>query len=223
MATPEYGLGRRYTPDRRDALYPMQALLPAMPTRTSRFWYSGGWWGNQGNRPECVAYSGVHMLNDGPVLQSPVPCVDPRVLYREAQELDEWPGNDYAGTSVRGGAKALVARGFIASYHWALRIEDVVLAVLEYGPVWVGTNWYRSMYAPNSRGYVTVEGALEGGHAYLINGVDLPTRAFRCKNSWGTRWASGGHFWISIYGGKGFERLLAEDGEAAIVQEIPRS
>lgn len=222
MANPEYGLGRRHTPDRRDALYPALPLLPMMPARQSRFWSSGAWWGNQGRTSECVAYSGLHLLSGGPVLQWFNPSILPHTLYREAQDRDEWPGHNYDGTSIRGGAKALIDRGFISSYHWAFRIEDVILAVLEYGPVWVGTNWYSDLFRPNSRGYVKVGGSLEGGHAYLIDGIDLPSKVFRCKQSWGRSWGANGHFWISIYGDIGFERLLGEAGEAAIVQEVTK-
>ena len=130
--------GRIHAPDPRDASYPMRALLPAVPsTRTQRYWSATGWWGDQKDTPECVAYAWLHWLEDGPVPQrsAPPPIILPDVLYHDAQDRDEFPGTNYDGTSVRGAVKALVARGFVKNYHWAQTLEDIVQALLEVGPV----------------------------------------------------------------------------------------
>lgn len=36
----------------------------------------------------------------------------------------------------------------------------------------------------------------EGGHAVTLVGYDLTTRKFLVRNSWGTGWGIGGHFWM---------------------------
>jgi C1A family cysteine protease len=145
------------------------------------------------------------------------PVLDPGHVYREAQKVDEWPGEDYSGTSVRAGAKVLQALGFIASYHWAYDVETVVQAVLERGPVVVGTSWYRDMFLPDASGLVTPSGPLVGGHAYVLNGTNRKTGLFRAKNSWGRSWGKGGAFWLSY---ETLERLLHESGEACIALEV---
>jgi hypothetical protein len=64
-----------------------------------------------------------------------------RWLYKEAQEIDEWPGEDYEGTSVRAGLEVLRTRGHrrlingvlqverlgdgIAAYRWATSVDEI--------------------------------------------------------------------------------------------------
>src|SRR5712671_7038584 len=132
---PDHGLGRIYKPDARDANFPMRALLPTMPsTRTYRYWSASGWWGDQGQTPQCVAYAWLHFLEDGPIPQggkNPPPVVVPATLYKLAQQKDETPGENYDGTSTRGGVKAVQSLGFVSAYHWATSLDDVVQALLE--------------------------------------------------------------------------------------------
>lgn len=135
--------GRRAALDPRDRNFPLRALLGPRSARMYRYWNDSGWWGDQGPLPQCVGYSLVHYLEDGPVSQrGQAPCIAPAIVYREAQLVDEWEGEDYDGTSVRAGAKVLKEHGFIASYHWAFTLDELVEALLETGPVVMGTNWY---------------------------------------------------------------------------------
>lgn len=41
-----------------------------------------------------------------------------RWIYEWAKEHDEWPGNSYSGTSVRGAMKALAQHGICEEKHW---------------------------------------------------------------------------------------------------------
>lgn len=219
MARP--GLGRRYAHDPRDRNFPMRPHLPALlapPPRVYRYWNAEGWWGDQDTTPQCVAYAWTHWLEDGPVGQRGVaPVVRPGDLYAEAQRVDEWPGENYEGTSVRAGAKALQARGYIASYHWAADVVDIVDAVLNAGPVVLGCNWYETMFTPDEAGFLHLGGPLAGGHAFVLDGVNTKAGIFRMKNSWGRSWGRQGFAYLAI---EDVDRLLGEQGEAALAIEI---
>jgi hypothetical protein len=213
-----FGLGRRHHKDERDKQFLIKAILPKKITLTSRYWYANGWWGDQGNTSQCVGYSWAHWLEDGPVTQPGVsPIVQPSGIYSLAQKVDEWPGEDYEGTSVRAAAKVLTTLGFIGEYRWAFDLNTLSNAILSEGPVVVGTNWYENMFYPNSKGIVSIGGSIAGGHAYLVNGVDTKAKYYRIKNSWGRSWANKGMAKISF---ADMERLIGEDGEVCLAREI---
>jgi hypothetical protein len=203
--------GRLRYADQRDEKYP---VIRQIAQRTFRYWNQNGWKGNQKKTPQCVGYAWAHWLEDGPIThKGPAPIIKPRVIYTEAQKVDEWPGNAYAGTSVRAGAKVLKERGFILEYRWANELLDVVNVILTQGPIVVGTNWYENMSYPDKNHLVTATGCYLGGHAYVLNGVSLSKQRFRLKNSWGSTWGNRGSAYISF---NDFEMLLRDRGEACI-------
>lgn len=229
-------LGRIHVHDPRDADYPVALRLAAAPmaviSRRSRFWLDSVWWGDQsktppsatGDHPYCVGFSSAHWLADGPVYQPPPkgarqPAVDPLWIYAQAQNIDEFPGVDYDGTTVRAAMKVLQSAGYIGEYHWAQTVDELAQAVLLLGPAVLGTSWWNSMFTPDRNGFVTCSGPIVGGHAWVANGVDLDARFFRCKNSWGRDWGSRGHFFVSF---DTMAQLLAKDGEACIAHEVSR-
>lgn len=217
----QYAMGRLYSPDIRDKEYPISPLLTQRRTaQVRRFWYSNGWWGNQGVSPHCVAYSWAHFLHDGPLLgsiYSETELIDTDTLYCEAQKLDPWPGDCdtplYDGTSVRAGAKVLQDWGFIEEYRWAEDADQLAQAILVQGPAVLGTLWKTDMYNPDREGFIYATGRNSGGHAYIINGVDVEKGFFRLKNSWGKSWGRGGHALIPM---EDVDALIKDFGEACI-------
>jgi hypothetical protein len=196
---------------------PTPTPTPINSSLTSRYWDANMWWGNQGNTPQCVGYAWAHWIADGPVVHSGVqPPVNPKLIYQQAQLVDEWPGTNYNGTSVRGGAKYLNSTGKIGNYYWAYDVQTLVNTLLQIGPVVVGTNWYNNMFYPNSNGVISIGGSLAGGHAYVINGVDTVNKLFRIKNSWGVKWGKSGHAFISF---TDMTRLINERGEICLAIE----
>lgn len=212
-----YPLGRLPAPDPRDHAFRLAALLPTEPSRRSRYFWSG-WFGDQGSTSSCVGFSWTHWLTAGPVTQTSRDWNGHALsTYSEAQRLDEWDGEAYDGTSVRAGAKALQAQGFISEYRWAWTADEIVRAVLDVGPVVVGTNWTEAMFQPDSKGVIKPDGEVAGGHAYLIDGASLDRGLVRIKNSWGRGWSVAGRAYMSI---SHLAHLIDMDGEAALASEI---
>lgn len=206
------GFGRRYAPDARDKqfLLRLAATPVARPTRkTWRIW----WKGDQGDTPMCVGYAWHGRLRALPILQRDP---TPEIIYSLAQRNDEWDGENYDGSSVRGGAKALQASGKIMAYGWAYTVEDAVQWVGIQGPVVLGTNWYAGMMTPDKTGVLSVKGRVVGGHAYVMLGYDDRKEMALIQNSWGPEWGLKGRCWLRY---ADLHRLLTEDGEACAPTE----
>lgn len=213
------GLGRLLSvDDPRTADFPLEAPKKA---RTFRNWLvPGGPW-DQGPTPHCVAYAGLGLLTAHPVSNAQLHVM---TLYDECQKQDQWPGEEYDGTSVLGLMRVLKARGLVSEYRWTTSADVVMAHVLEHGPVVIGVTWHRDMFTPTGHGYITPTGPAEGGHAVLIVGAnatrqnpDGTTGALRILNSWGGGWGEGGRAWITR---DDLDRLLKDRGEAAAVTEV---
>ncbi len=59
----------------------------------------------------------------GKVRVSKIACVSPSMLYRMARVYDEWPGEDYEGSSCRGAIKGWHRHGVCSDDHWPYRTK----------------------------------------------------------------------------------------------------
>lgn len=210
--------------DVRSRAYPIRALIGTGGVRsyTWRHYVT-----DQGQQGACVGHACTQeaAARPSPVYGDPVrnPVAvttlndDARAVYRRAQQLDSWEGEEptYSGTSVLAGAQAGQERGWWSEYRWALgpgpdaAAQDVILALSYAGPVIMGTVWRSGMWRPNEKGYLRAIGNDEGGHAYLLVSYSAKRDAVWTPNSWG----GAGQGWITR---TDLVSLLAAGGEACI-------
>lgn len=180
---------------------------------------------DQGSEGACVGFAWT-----GATIAKPMPPVEqPEFvqgnnfaiqLYKEAQKVDPWPGEDYSGTSVLAGAKIAKQKGIIDEYRWCFSVEELRDAVVNVGPVVIGVNWYKDMYGTDKNGIVKVSGDHVGGHAIMVTGFipdhnlnNLSTPVFEWVNSWGPGYGKGGRGYITY---KDMERLVKERAEMCV-------
>lgn len=218
----EHGLGRLMAKDQNDHKFLMRRMAEEAAKIVCKTWRCYGVL-DQGKTNQCVGYSVWNWLASGPIIN--VPRFAPEWLYRESQKEDEWPGEDYEGTSGRGAFKVLLREGFIGEYRWAFDAATILDHLLAVGPVVVGTNWYKDMDTPDANGVIHIGGNKEGGHEYLLIGGHRDRKfksigrkpVVRIVNSWGVGWGQRGRAWMLL---EDLERLMHEDGEASIANEV---
>jgi hypothetical protein len=180
---------------------------------------------DQGSEGACVGFGWVNELLSEPFppAKQPEASLGNAVAYsyyKQAQKIDEWPGESYEGTSVLAGAKIVQREGFISQYRWCFGIDDVRDAVISEGPVVIGVPWYSGMYRTDRSGLVVVDGEKVGGHAILLTGYDpsmvvkgKPREVFRWRNSWGTSYGVNGSGYIKV---SDLKELIKTSGEACV-------
>ena len=165
------------------------------------------------------------------------PTASPRMLYEMAKINDEWPGEDYEGSSIRGALKGFYNNGAcsddVAPYkdgdkNWYLKVEhakdarklglgayyrlrpdiiDYHAALNEVGVIYVSAMVHRGWQNP-SKGDIKPSHLTEGGHAFIIVGYD--ETGFLIQNSWGEDWGS-------FNGQPGIARWRYEDWSATVM------
>lgn len=80
---------------------------------------------DQGQEGACTGFAmaaciNFHLVDNGRVPQKNISkdCVSPRMLYEMARRYDEWPGENYEGSSARGTMKGWVAHGVVNRTSW---------------------------------------------------------------------------------------------------------
>lgn len=213
--------------DERSKDFPVRAAIAERPKRRTKKWRNGVIL-DQGREGACVGFGWTAETLSTPVnvdltrLKADAPH-DPtqfaHAVYQRAKLIDEYPGEDYDGTSVLAGAKVLKELGVVKEYRWCFKIEDVIDALLTKGPVVLGIYWYAGMYdAPN--GVLKVTGEVVGGHCITAVGFVLAKDSatgedsILLQNSWGYSWGKWGLAEITV---TDLKTLLDNDGEACVV------
>lgn len=142
--------------------------------------------------------------------------VSSRMLYEMAKRNDEWPGEDYDGSSLRGVIRGWKNNGVCSEKMWRYRkqvgrltiarakdarsnavgayyrirpvISDVHAALNEVGIIAVSAQVHRGWDEPKR--VIRFYKKNDGGHAFAIVGYN--ERGFWVQNSWGVEWAQNG-------------------------------
>lgn len=186
----------------------------------SRFWVPGSVVTDQGSEGACVGHGVTNEWLASPARGRSTEYTANRLaqqIYREAQKIDEWEGEDYEGTSVRAGMLVGRARGWWEGFRWAFNMAELRTA-LEEGPIVIGVEWRERMYAANA-GRVVVGGQVVGGHCLLLTGytphhLGLRSPAYRWRNSWGVSYGINGSAYIATADLDSI--LFRSGGEAAV-------
>lgn len=223
--------GRLAAPqDARDLRFTMRAAMPqvravAKPKPRKRA-YADGPLLDQGNTPRCVGFSARGFLDGAPLMTKGGPSAGD--IYVGAQLLDEWPGENYDGTSVRAAMKYLCAQKEVSSYVWGQTVEAAIEWMNGgYGTCLVGTNWYAEMSDVDKDGFMREPAPSMstpiGGHAWRWIWYDAKKKGILMRNSWGTDFGilkagvGSGYAYVRLDFAR---RLLAEDGEVAAPTEV---
>jgi hypothetical protein len=206
--------------DERSRQFPVREILPdGFRSKTWRLKDRL----DQGPDGACAGFGTTHRIAALPISFGGATYDYAFKIYKRAQQLDPWEGENYSGTSVLAAVKAAQELGHFGEYRWCFGIDDYVRAVAHEGPVIVGSDWYTGMFEPDEKGLIHPTGAVAGGHCYILRGVTLDPRGvrkgvgpvFRITNSWGPGWGENGEAYITV---DEFEKLL-DGGEGAVPVE----
>jgi hypothetical protein len=217
MTTP-YPLGRVVEHDERSRAYGV--TMPKRVALTSKNWYHYGPVLNQGSTSSCTGHALAQCLNTRPLRRKGeafplLRSTDAITLYSMATTLDEFPGEyppDDKGSSGLAVCKAAVAKGMISRYEHCFGLEQT-LATLMRQPVIIGTVWFSRMFYPNASGFVSPTGTAEGGHEYMLIGLNAKARYVTGLNSWGKEWGINGRFKITF---DNLDALLHANGDVTV-------
>jgi Papain family cysteine protease len=205
--------------------FPIRTAVPNQ-IRRNKLWRTGPIL-DQGREGACVGFGWTAEALSTPVavdlsrLKADAP-EDPTAfahrIYKRAQQLDGWAGENYSGTSVLAGAKAMREMGLIKEFRWAFNIADVIDGIIHKGPVVLGIPWHMGMYdAPD--GVLRLSGENVGGHCITAVGYKVSSEKLNgedgiiLQNSWGTDWGING---LAIIRTSELAGLLDNYGEACV-------
>lgn len=196
---------------------------------------------DQGSEGACTGFSATMEAAARPVTVFGDPVRKPpsvvtlngvaRQVYKRAQQLDVWPGENYEGSSVDGACLAGREQGWWDAWVWSTgsgeaQAHQIFQAVAYKGPVMLGSFWRRGM-RPDAEGFMSYSGDKLGGHAYLASRIKMPVRnprsaaaarfaeraprgAIWTPNSWG----GAGQGWLTF---EDVAAMMSDQGDAALV------
>jgi C1A family cysteine protease len=209
----EYGLGYvKDEHDHRDETWRSSVLQTRIPLPSSFKRKKLGPVLNQGQLPECVAFSTASLKMHQEMREhGKYYTFDPHWLYKECKKIDGSPNGD--GTFLRTALQIVHDTGYLAKaapkklehdtyfkvskYVRLETVQQIKEAVYTVGPVVFGITVDSGIYEPDANGMVPPpNNDTVGGHAMIIVGWDNKRGAFLVKNSWGTSYGLKGYMWL---------------------------
>jgi hypothetical protein len=192
---------------------------------------------DQGVSPMCVGAATACLLSsmaEGKYSESLK--FNDQDIYAWAQAHDDEAGTPHDGTTVRAAMECVTTvlgtqlavnpppDGIdkMSQFLWATTAADALSYLFEYSGVVIGVNWYDSMMQPDEHFVLQIPptATMAGGHSVFVRGGDCNNEWVVIRNSWGQHWGHNGDAFLSF---ANFERLLGEEGEAAVVVNTPLS
>src|SRR5688572_8813898 len=183
---------------------------------------------DQGSEGACTGFGlatvAHYLLRRRKTYPDPTP-ISPRMLYQMAKRYDEWPGEDYSGSSARGAMKGWHKHGICSEKAWPydarrpgrlnqVRTADAVRrplgayfrvnhkdlvamhsAISEVGVLYATSMVHSGWDEPDADGIIQYSSKVTGGHAFAIVAYD--EGGFWIQNSWGDTWGKEGFARIS--------------------------
>jgi predicted chitinase len=183
---------------------------------------------DQGTEGACTGFGlatvANYLLRRRRVMPDAVP-VSAKMFYDLARRYDEWPGENYSGSSARGAmkgwhkhgvcpealypsgtrkktvldeARAVEARQRPLGAYFRVNHKDLVAmhaAIAEVGILYATASVHEGWSQVGEDGAITLSDTMIGGHAFAIVAYDQD--GFWLQNSWGPTWGKGGFAHIS--------------------------
>ncbi len=172
---------------------------------------------NQGSEGTCTGQTLAAVINFLNQKKKVDIKVSARMLYEMARKNDEWPGEEYDGSSLRGAIKGWKNMGVCTESIWPYKggvkhltieaakdarsntvgayyrllpeISHFHSALNETGVIAVSARVHEGWQDPAS-GIIQKSNNMIGGHAFTIVGYNQ--QGFMVQNSWGKKWGNNG-------------------------------
>lgn len=212
-----FGLGRHVEHDERSRGFSFMAT-PKKPATV--LWDHVVPVLDQGNLGSCTGNALAQWLNvtSNRAKRPGKPVLDEKgavQLYSVATQVDGIPGHyppEDTGSSGLAVCKAGKRLGFLTSYRHAFSFSSFQSA-MQSSPVIVGSAWHEGMFTPDANGFLSLTGAVAGGHEYLVLGMDTVNQHVTILNSWSDSWGQHGRAHIRF---DDFRALLADQGDVTV-------
>lgn len=171
--------------------WPIDKLYSTLGTGPTRVFPADFAWSDmppvldQGETPECVAFSSACVKTWEDYKDQGRVVLDPHAFFKSI-------GGDSDGAQIVWALRYMLANGYppdeashrIAAYYSVPRQVDAIKAALmDFGPLLMGTPWYESWFHPVN-GVLPDPDSVAGGHAIAVYGWS--PEGLLLRNSWGS-------------------------------------